>query len=169
MIESDRDQAIVYRFFDAADRLLYIGLTSVGVARFAQHAIDQPWWRDVVRIAVQHFDSLDDAIVAERLAILAEQPLHNVIHRDPQARRRRSGRRPPRQGSVYQRRDGLWVAQRSRGPRGQRQTVRRYAHTKWQAFELLAQLQVMPDAELFLEPLDSPRGVTEPSHHGESR
>src|SRR4051812_13980940 len=45
------------------------------------------------------------------------------------------------EGSIYRRRsDGRWVASISRGPRGERQTVSVYRHTRAEAKEALAQL-----------------------------
>jgi len=48
----------------------------------------------------------------------------------------------PGDGSVYQRKDRLWVAQISQGPRGNRTLTRRYAHSKAEARALLDELRI---------------------------
>lgn len=70
----------LYRFFDATGRLLYIGITMNPANRWDRHSDDKPWWSQVARIAIETLPSRADALDAERRAIQAEQPLHNVIH-----------------------------------------------------------------------------------------
>lgn len=72
-----RYPAVLYRCFDAADRLLYIGVTSGMAARFRQHGKDSEWWGDVERVETVSFPQRHLAFDAERAAIVAEQPLHN--------------------------------------------------------------------------------------------
>lgn len=69
----------VYRFYDAADALLYIGICDEPLKRWYTHAVDKSWWPEVVRFRVAWFPSRDEAIEAEREAIIAEKPLHNVV------------------------------------------------------------------------------------------
>lgn len=134
--------AIVYRFYDTEGALLYVGLTAVGVARWVQHASEQPWWPEVATVTVAHFATVALAADAERRAILAEQPRHNVVHRVPRRMRLSTRpRRPNGAGSIFQRQsDHLWVAQLSHGPRGARQIVRRYRQTRDLAEAALAEL-----------------------------
>lgn len=70
----------LYRFFDSTDVLLYVGITVDPSARFTKHRGDKPWWEQVDRIALERFDTRKEAEAAEREAIKAEQPLHNVVH-----------------------------------------------------------------------------------------
>lgn len=70
----------LYRFYDAEDRLLYVGITSAGPSRWADHELHKDWWVLVVRTTVEHFDNRVTAAAAERSAILAEQPVHNIVH-----------------------------------------------------------------------------------------
>lgn len=72
----------VYRFFDASDRLLYVGVTHRARQRIADHAADKDWWADVVRATFEHFPSRHEALKAEARAISLEDPLHNVIRPD---------------------------------------------------------------------------------------
>lgn len=76
---SDRPHAL-YRFYDAADQLLYVGITNNPGHRWKKHASDKPWWSDVTRAELEHHPNRDAALAAERAAIVQEHPLHNVIH-----------------------------------------------------------------------------------------
>jgi predicted GIY-YIG superfamily endonuclease len=67
----------LYRLFDAADHLLYVGITVNPAARFAEHARTKPWWPDVARRAVAWCDNRGIAKAAEAAAIKNEQPVHN--------------------------------------------------------------------------------------------
>ena len=68
----------LYRFYDTDDVLLYVGLSINPGKRFEKHRHTKPWWRDVDRIEIQHFDDLDSLRAAERKAIEDEQPLYNI-------------------------------------------------------------------------------------------
>ncbi len=72
------EQTAVYRFFNAADELLYVGITGDPRARWAQHAAEKAWWPDVVRHTVEWLPSREEALAAKAAAITAEAPLHNV-------------------------------------------------------------------------------------------
>jgi len=72
----------LYRFFDASDVLLYVGITVDPGARFKKHRGDKPWWSEVDRIDIEHFETRRQAEIAERTAIKEEQPLHNVVHNE---------------------------------------------------------------------------------------
>jgi len=67
----------VYRMFDRAFRLLYVGKTSNAGQRFGDHSAKR-WFPQVQMITLQWFESEDLAAVEERRAIAAECPLYNV-------------------------------------------------------------------------------------------
>lgn len=67
----------VYRAYGADGRLLYVGISMNLDGRLTKHR-RAAWWPSVVEITVQWFDGREAAKAAERLAILNEQPLHNV-------------------------------------------------------------------------------------------
>ncbi|WP_051813489.1 GIY-YIG nuclease family protein [Kitasatospora sp. MBT63] len=67
----------LYRLFDAAGVLLYVGIASHLPRRFEKHAKDKPWWTDVARKEIEWFDGRSAAESAEEFAIVAERPLHN--------------------------------------------------------------------------------------------
>jgi predicted GIY-YIG superfamily endonuclease len=70
----------LYRFFDACDALLYVGVTGDVDARWEQHASLKPWWPQVTRKTVEWYDDRETAESEERRAIREEDPLHNVQH-----------------------------------------------------------------------------------------
>jgi len=70
----------LYRFFDADDRLLYVGISLHAAHRASEHG-DKPWWPDVERMNVEHLEASNrrEAEVFEREVIIAEKPVHNVV------------------------------------------------------------------------------------------
>lgn len=73
----------LYRFFDAAGRLLYVGITDRGPRRWREHMVTQPWWDDVASSTIEHVGDRVAAEEAERIAIQTEKPLHNVVYAVP--------------------------------------------------------------------------------------
>lgn len=69
----------VYRCYDDAERLLYIGCTVKPALRFKQHAASKAWWAEVARIEQTPVTGWRHAEEVERTAIEAERPLYNVI------------------------------------------------------------------------------------------
>lgn len=73
----------LYRFYDADDELLYVGISLNLPGRLHQHQKSKTWWKDVAHVAVEHFDSREEALAAEEEAIKTERPLMNVVHNTP--------------------------------------------------------------------------------------
>lgn len=73
-------ETALYRWWDAADTLLYVGITNHIGRRTNQHGDEKPWMRDAVRSTVQWYPSREDAAKAEIIAINTEGPLHNEQH-----------------------------------------------------------------------------------------
>ena len=80
----------LYRFYDATGTLLYIGITADPGNRWRSHAQDKPWWQQVTNITVETHPTRTAVLDAERAAIIAEKPTHNIVHN-----RRRSSRSLP--------------------------------------------------------------------------
>lgn len=76
----------LYRHYDAQDRLLYVGISLSAVARLTQHKSVAHWSSDIVRLTIETFPTRELALEAERAAIEAEKPLHNVAHNADRAR-----------------------------------------------------------------------------------
>lgn len=74
----------LYRFYDHAGELLYIGISRRPATRWAEHSTDKPWWSEVQRIAIQAFPDRKSALRAERAAIKSEKPRYNLIHNRPE-------------------------------------------------------------------------------------
>lgn len=68
----------LYRFFDGDGRLLYVGISSNAIRRLRQHATSASWFDFVRRITIDPIGSREDALRAERDAILNEKPVYNV-------------------------------------------------------------------------------------------
>lgn len=67
----------LYRLFNEQDQLLYVGISSKWYERFHQHEKTQPWWLSVAKITLENFETRDEVVEAEKLAIRLEKPLHN--------------------------------------------------------------------------------------------
>lgn len=75
MPESER--TALYRLYDAADDLLYIGISSQLAKRFREHEHSRTWWHCVEYVDLTWFDSFPDARKAEKAAHLSERPPYN--------------------------------------------------------------------------------------------
>jgi len=70
----------LYRFYDATGTLLYVGITADPGSRWRKHAQEKPWWQQITSITLETHPTRAAALEAERQAILAEKPVHNVVH-----------------------------------------------------------------------------------------
>jgi predicted GIY-YIG superfamily endonuclease len=70
----------LYRFFDEAGELLYVGVTMNPAARWKQHSQDKSWWTSVANITVEPHRDRKAVLEAEALAIKTEHPRYNVVH-----------------------------------------------------------------------------------------
>lgn len=67
----------VYRLYDAAGRLLYVGVCYDFVKRFNQHRNKAYWWSEVAHKDVVLFETRIDAMCEEARAIEEEHLIHN--------------------------------------------------------------------------------------------
>lgn len=70
----------LYRLFDAAGRLLYIGIAVSPRTRWYAHREEKSWWPEVARETIEWFPSRVQAESAEKAAIKTEAPMYNVTH-----------------------------------------------------------------------------------------
>jgi hypothetical protein len=103
---------ILYRVYDSAGQLLYVGATTNPSLRLQAHGSTRPWWDDAARIEIAHFNDFDQLAAAEIEAIKEESPRYNQVHSPasamPWAFKQRQRR--PGEGSLFQRAtDGLWI------------------------------------------------------------
>lgn len=69
---------VLYRFFNEAGELLYVGITKDPFNRFKGHQSEKQWFPEVSRSTMQHFPTRADLIVAEEKAIQEESPKYNI-------------------------------------------------------------------------------------------
>jgi hypothetical protein len=65
----------LYRLY-GIEGLLYVGISTCPLTRIRTHLQQQPWGPRVIGVRI---DYPDDAHAAEREAVQAERPLHNVV------------------------------------------------------------------------------------------
>lgn len=70
----------LYRFFNNAGALLYIGISNTVPKRLGQHEGAKTWYHEVVRITVEHHPDRPTALAFEERAIKAERPKYNIQH-----------------------------------------------------------------------------------------
>jgi predicted GIY-YIG superfamily endonuclease len=72
------DLTFLYRCYDAAGTLLYVGVALDLEQRMREHRMATTWYRDeVTRIELGRYPDRASALEAERQAIQAEAPKHN--------------------------------------------------------------------------------------------
>lgn len=78
----------LYRFYDDNEALLYVGITNSLPNRLGQHNESKRWWCDVSVVTVEHYDSREEVLEAEKRAIEFEEPRYNIQHAGRRARYR---------------------------------------------------------------------------------
>lgn len=69
----------LYRHFDADGRLLYVGISLSAIHRLSQHMAASSWADEIVSVTIVRFETREEAHAAEREAIRAEAPVHNLL------------------------------------------------------------------------------------------
>lgn len=70
----------VYLYYDHSDILIYVGITSRGIKRQAEHNDTKDWWQFVARQEVEHFADRPTALARERGLIEDHTPPFNKQH-----------------------------------------------------------------------------------------
>ncbi len=68
----------LYRAYNGAGRLLYVGIAEDIWQRMGQHEINSPWIDDLAAMDVERYRTRTEARAAERAAIATEWPLWNI-------------------------------------------------------------------------------------------
>lgn len=68
----------VYRYFNQAGELLYVGVTAEPYTRWTQHRRLREWSHEVTHVSLEQFAYEDLAYAHERKVIRAEAPRYNV-------------------------------------------------------------------------------------------
>lgn len=78
----------LYRFYDATGALLYIGITNSIPRRLGEHDERKPWFTETAKVTFEHHPSRAAALTAEKKAIKAERPKHNIVHNHGRAEKK---------------------------------------------------------------------------------
>lgn len=70
----------LYRHYSVDGALLYVGISTRLMTRTKCHVDDAVWMPETASIHIEWFSSVDDARAAEKKAIKAERPVHNLRH-----------------------------------------------------------------------------------------
>lgn len=74
-------EVAVYRIYDVADVLLYVGITNDTDTRWRDHLRSKSWWESGAhRYEVAWYPTRGDALAEEQRAIQNEHPKHNWMH-----------------------------------------------------------------------------------------
>lgn len=71
----------LYRHFDSAKNLLYVGISLSTVTRLSQHRRSSRWADEIASIEIERFPNLALAAEAEKHAIIVENPKWNRVHK----------------------------------------------------------------------------------------
>jgi hypothetical protein len=74
----------LYRHFNAEGELLYVGISLSTINRLGQHKDHSHWFETISRVDIEKFDTKEEALNAEALAIHNEKPKCNIMK--PRAR-----------------------------------------------------------------------------------
>ncbi|MFJ9558299.1 GIY-YIG nuclease family protein [Nocardiopsis sp. NPDC101807] len=76
-MKNRQGRTALYRLYNAEGQLLYIGASCDLRARFSQHASTKDWWDQVAKWDSKWLPSREEALAAERDAIMHERPRFN--------------------------------------------------------------------------------------------
>lgn len=71
----------LYRHFDAAGVLLYVGVSINALTRLAAHKQHAHWFWRIAKVEVTNWKTREASLQAEKKAIQTERPLFNITHR----------------------------------------------------------------------------------------
>lgn len=78
-VTADRPNS-VYRYYDHAGRLIYVGITARGITRQHEHNATSDFWPHVATQQVEHCPDRETALRVERALIEAHRPPFNRQH-----------------------------------------------------------------------------------------
>lgn len=83
----------LYRHFSADGSLLYVGVSLSWPMRTKAHSRGAEWFSQIAKVTLEHFPTREEALAAERAAIVSEKPKFNVIHNRPRVSVKEAGQR----------------------------------------------------------------------------
>lgn len=84
-----RQETVLYRYYDAEDVLLYVGVSANMPGRLEGHEADSTWMDFAHWSTLEHFPDRADAEAAEIAAIETDRPIFNILHNETPDRVRR--------------------------------------------------------------------------------
>lgn len=75
----------LYRHFDEDNKLLYVGISLSTFNRLSQHKDHSDWFKKIKNVTIEHFQTREEAMAAERNAIKSENPKFNIAMRKTMA------------------------------------------------------------------------------------
>jgi hypothetical protein len=76
---TELERTELYRHYDEAGRLLYVGISNSTVRRILEHKDHADWFHAIREITIQVFSSREAAERAEQIAIIRENPKYNIV------------------------------------------------------------------------------------------
>jgi hypothetical protein len=70
----------LYRHLGDDNKLLYVGISFNALVRLKSHKHNSSWYDKVKSVVIEKYETRDDALIAEKVAIENEKPLFNVIY-----------------------------------------------------------------------------------------
>lgn len=74
------EKTALYRHFDAAGALLYVGISVSAASRLEQHMRGSEWAAEITAVRIEYLPTREAALSAERAAIIAEVPAWNKAY-----------------------------------------------------------------------------------------
>lgn len=72
------DRTALYRHFDAAGRLLYVGISLCALTRLGGHRAASHWFPEIATVTIEWHPTREAATLAESAAITQERPAYNL-------------------------------------------------------------------------------------------
>lgn len=79
-LRDEKCKYFLYRQFDRDDNLLYVGMSMNVFKRTKGHQSSSYWFNSVKKITIEGFITKEDALIAEKKAIILERPRFNVMN-----------------------------------------------------------------------------------------
>jgi len=84
-MQEEKSPTELYRHYDEAGELLYVGISLSTIYRLAQHKHNSKWFSKIATIKISRYPTREAALKAERSAIKSEKPKHNVFYSEQKA------------------------------------------------------------------------------------
>lgn len=73
----DDEWTTLYRHWGRNNTLLYVGISLSAVGRLSDHKRDSEWYWEIEKVTCEHYETREEALEAETIAIQQENPKYN--------------------------------------------------------------------------------------------